>query len=211
MNPSGATLLPTGDSLTEGTDNSSPPAAPGGYRPYLQARLPNTLFVGSQVNTGHHEGHPSFTSANDGTGILGNIATWYAANPGQIVPLHIGTNDQGLAGNDAASAAASASNIAAICDYIHAQSPSAIIFLAKIINCKTTRPLLNAFIVLQRAAMVSAVAGKAWVRVVDMPPLADSDFGNAPGDDVHPSSAPGKGYEKMANAFYAAIVAAMGT
>ncbi len=197
--------MPLGDSITYGTDDTIPANPSGGYRPYLATLLPTCTFVGSQTLTGKHEGHPSFTSANDGTGILGNIATWYAANPAQIVLLHIGTNDRLLGANDAASAALSASNVAAICDYIHAQSPSAHIFHAGIINARSDQVTNNAFFDVQRPAAAAAVVGKSWVHQVTMPTLVDADFS----DGVHPSSAVGKGYSKMATAWYAAIVAAM--
>lgn len=199
-----------GDSITAGVDDAIPPEAQDGYRGHFLSAFPDLIPVGSQSGpVTPNEGHPGFTSANTPTGILGNIATWWALNPAKYVLLHIGTNDSALGGDDAASAALSAANISDIVDYIHAQSPTTIIYVALIINARSDYVSLNPFIALQRPAVAAAMVGKTWVRVVDMPhtvgvDLADSQFS----DIVHPNNTPtsGSGYVEMADTWIANFV-----
>lgn len=186
--------MPLGDSITYGFAGAE--FNLGGYWPTVAAGLPGLTPLGSLFNgIDWNEGHSSATSAD----ILSNIATYWAANPTQIVLLHLGTNDQFLGGSDAASAALSASNISDIVDYIHQQNSSARIYVARIINARSDRVSLNTFIGLQQTAVAAAMAGKSWVTMMTMPALTDPQFA----DDVHPNN--GSGYPAMGAAWIAAL------
>lgn len=137
-----------------------------------------------------HEGRVGYT-----TGLwLADLPTIWAANPADIVFLHLGTNDviTGVA------TATTASNTAAILDYIHAQSPATIIYRGTTINFRSDQAAFNATMVTQRSDVAAACAGRAWVRTVNMPSIPDVNFD----DFVHLLS---DGYQQMADAWVAGL------
>jgi lysophospholipase L1-like esterase len=102
-------IMPLGDSISDGIQTylrtSVPPEGPPaaqrvGYRQVLRNRLEQegyaVDFVGS-LSSGtaagltdpEHEGHSGITQAN----VADSVSGWLAANPPDVVLLHIGTND----------------------------------------------------------------------------------------------------------------------
>jgi lysophospholipase L1-like esterase len=190
--PDAVTTMFLGDSITEGGPT-------GGYRTYLCA-------TGQYVPKGslttdppplydryfdNHEGHGGFTSAS----VLSNIATWWAANPASVVFLMIGTNDA-IAGT---SATTTASNVAAIIDYIHTQSPSTLVYLMGPTNADSSQTAWNALLTQQRVNNIAlAAARSSWCTYITMPTLTNAQIDGT----VHPVNA--AAYALLANAILAA-------
>jgi len=199
----GVRVMPLGDSITEGTQ------VPGGYRIGLWQRMAAAGYrvdlVGSQFNgpsglgDHDHEGHPGWRIDQ----IDANIVGWLNTYQPHTVLLHIGTND--VLQNYNLSGAPG--RLSALIDHITAAAPAAEVFVATII------PLSNSG---QEAAgrtfnaavpgivQSKANAGK-HVHLVDMhSALTTGDLT----DGIHPTAT---GYDKMAAAWYAALLSVSGS
>ncbi|NUP81813.1 MAG: lectin [Nonomuraea sp.] len=199
----GVRIMPLGDSITEGTQ------VPGGYRIGLWQRLAagryTDDFVGSQFNgpgnlgDHDHEGHPGWRIDQ----IDANIAGWLRTYTPRTVLLHIGTNDvlqnYNLAG--------APQRLSTLIDHITAAVPGADVFVATII------PLSNAgqesagrtFNASIPGIVQSKVNSGKRVHLVDMHSrLTTSDLI----DGIHPTAG---GYDKMAAAWYDALLAVPGS
>lgn len=186
--------MPLGDSITAGT-------LPGGYRAkfiYDNARF---MPVGSSTvnppslpalaDRTHHEGHPGFGSDT----ILAALPGYWAANPAQFVLLHIGTND--ALGQPATF---TATNIAAIVDYIHAQSPGTFVYVAGVINADSSATSVNALLDAQRPLVQALCAARpSFTKYVAMPHLSDAEMDGG----LHPNTL--AAYAKMADAWTAGL------
>jgi cellulase/cellobiase CelA1 len=199
----GVRVMPLGDSITEGTQT------PGGYRIGLWQRFTangnKVDLVGSQSNgpaslgDHDHEGHPGWRIDQ----IDANITGWLQATMPHTVLLHIGTND--VLQNFSLSSAPS--RLSTLIDHITATDPGAEVLVATII------PLANASeeanVRTFNAAIPGIVQGKVTagkhVHLVDMhSALTAADLT----DGIHPTAA---GYDKMAAAWYAALLSVPGS
>jgi cellulase/cellobiase CelA1 len=199
----GVRVMPLGDSITEGTQT------PGGYRIGLWQRFTangnKVDFVGSQSNgpaslgDHDHEGHPGWRIDQ----IDANITGWLQATMPHTVLLHIGTND--VLQNFNLSGAPN--RLSTLIDHITATDPGAEVLVATII------PLANASeeanVRTFNAAIPGIVQGKVTagkhVHLVDMhSALTAADLT----DGIHPTAA---GYDKMAAAWYAALLSVPGS
>jgi lysophospholipase L1-like esterase len=129
-------VMPLGDSITVG---SGPPSPYNGYRrPLFHALSPNYSvdFKGGEVDgiedfDRDHEGHGGWHAAGHPTrSILDYVYSWVAANPADVILLHIGTNDINDGGQ-------SAQEVAQILDEIDRYSKNITVILALIINRQT--------------------------------------------------------------------------
>ncbi|MDQ7807202.1 cellulose binding domain-containing protein [Amycolatopsis sp. A133] len=202
-------IMPLGDSITAG---------PGCWRALLWDRLQrsgytNIDFVGSQPGggcsvpfDGDHEGHGGYAA----TGIAdqNQLPPWLAAARPDVVLMHLGTNDLwgGTIGTDAILAAYSK-----LVDQMRASNPDMKILVAQIIpmepsgcaGCPQRVVALNNAIPGWAAAKTSA---RSPITVVDQwtgfSAAADTS------DGVHPIDS---GFRKMADRWYPAVAAALGT
>jgi hypothetical protein len=191
--PSPVRIMPLGDSITRGSGSTSL----GGYRRPLYYSLSRTGFsfdfVGSQV-TGvkdfdrDHEGYSGW-HAEDRlySSIAPNVYNWLAANPADVVLLHIGTND-------ISTGTQSAAEVGHILDEIDRYDPDITVILALIINRKTYSPATTQYNADVQAMALARIAAGDRIVLVDME--------NAliyPGDmydNVHPND---NGYARMAS------------
>lgn len=145
-----------------------------------------------------HEGHRGMTvseihSLSKEVGI--------AAKP-NIALLHAGTND--LANRDDPNPQASIKDLEILIDDILNQSSKVCVFVAALIPCKddTQRVLIREYNELVKELVQKMVSNDKRVVLVDQYGLSR---GNDLKDNLHPNP---KGYEKMAQKWYDAIVAA---
>ena len=215
-----AKIMPLGDSITEGTEDSVTPdplpAARIGYRKKLYDDIVAAGFfvdfVGSQSNGAaaspaivdpNHEGHPGINALElaDG-GQPGNpgytgIFNALEANPADIVLLHIGTNDLGLT---------DATDVGQVLTRIQTWEDSAngnpvTVILARIINQNPINVAVDPF--------NDAVVDLAQTRIDTGDDIIIVNQENAltyPGDltdALHPNTS---GYTKMANVWNFALI-----
>lgn len=191
-------IMPLGDSITDGDKSSDL----GGYRSRLSGNFQSsghqTDFVGSlSSGTGffdtQHEGHGGFQADE----IRDNVLTYLAANPPQAVLLMIGAND--ITTGQAASAIRD--EISEILDRIKQFNPKTEIYQATITRRKDGKQAqadqLNTLI----RQLVNTKQGQGFdITLVDIDNLVNADLA----DNLHPNDA---GYQKIADKFYAAIIA----
>jgi len=202
-------IMPLGDSITAG---------PGCWRALLWDRLQrsgytNIDFVGSQPGggcsvpfDGDNEGHGGYAA----TGIAdqNQLPAWLAAARPDVVLMHLGTNDLwgGTIGTDAIIAAYSK-----LVDQMRASNPDMKIIVAQIIPMEPAGCIGCAQgVVMLNNAIPGWAAGKTTARspitVVDQwtgfSAAADTS------DGVHPIDS---GFRKMADRWYPAVAAALGT
>lgn len=214
-------VMPLGDSITEGYDESTL-GADGGYRTDLwqlfQADGRAVDLVGSQsggparLGDKGHEGHggwrvdhiaggPSTVCGNMSSGA--NVTGWVTAARPDAVLLHIGTNDifQGCAVGTGS--ATLAGRLSKLIDYITGAAPSADVYVATITPMADIAK--NAQVDAYNARIPGIVKSKAGGRVhlVDVNaavPVADVS------DGVHPTNG---GYSKMAARWYGSLTGAL--
>ena len=207
-------IMPLGDSITYGSRGTD-----AGYRGPLYTLLTDDgysfQYVGSQTNNPgslptmpidqtHHEGHSGWTVA----GILNGVTPsedgglgWLTVNP-DIITLMIGTNNRG--GGEAGVPTA-IGELEELIDTVSAETPDAALFVAEIIPI----PGQEAFVSAYNTSLVSLVASKqadgADIYLVDL----NSEYpDDALADGLHPNDT---GYEWMAEQWYSAILAALGS
>jgi cellulase/cellobiase CelA1 len=199
----GVRVMPLGDSITHGEET------PGGYRIGLWQRFVangfKVDFVGSQSNgpaslgDHDHEGHPGWRIDQ----IDANIVGWLQATMPHTVLLHIGTNDV-LQNFNLASAP---NRLSTLIDHITATDPTAEVFVATIIPLAsaTAEANVRTFNAAIPGIVQSKVAAGKHVHLVDMhSALTAADLT----DGIHPTAA---GYDKMAAAWYAALLSVPGS
>ncbi|WP_410641391.1 cellulose binding domain-containing protein [Amycolatopsis sp. lyj-346] len=202
-------IMPLGDSITAG---------PGCWRALLWDRLqrtgyPNIDFVGSQPGggcsvpfDGDHEGHGGYAA----TGIAdqNQLPAWLAASRPDVVLMHLGTNDLwgGTIGTDAILAAYSK-----LVDQMRASNPDMKILVAQLIPME---PGGCAACAQRVVALNTAIPGWAAAKTTTRSPITVVDqwtgFSAAAdtSDGVHPID---PGFRKMADRWYPALAAALGT
>ncbi|MFJ6673391.1 cellulose binding domain-containing protein [Actinosynnema sp. NPDC091369] len=198
-------IMPLGDSITAG---------PGCWRAYLWDRLRRTGHtdidaVGTQQGGGcsvpfdvDHEGHGGYSAI--GIAEQGQLPPWLAAARPDVVLMHLGTND--MWGNfrpvDSVIAAYSV-----LVDQMRAHNPDVEILVAKIIpmacpECTHVVALNNAI----PGWAAARTTARSPITVVDQ--WTGFDTATDTGDGVHPNDA---GFRKMADRWYPALTAALGT
>ncbi|MEW2518269.1 ricin-type beta-trefoil lectin domain protein [Actinacidiphila alni] len=192
-------LMPMGDSITWGVGSS----LGNGYRVPLRDELTaegHTLDLVGSMQSGSmmdpdNEGHRGWR-IDQIAGIADSVLRTYRPN---VVTLMIGTNDL----NQNYQVATAPDRLHALVDRITADVPGVTVLLASLIVSTNAveepyRPAFNQ----QVPAIVQAeqAAGK-HVRYVDMGALTTADLSDA----LHPKDS---GYQKMADAFHTALVAA---
>jgi lysophospholipase L1-like esterase len=184
----------------------------GGYRVELfrQAVADGhaITFVGRQQNgpndvdgqafPRNHEGYSGATISSGGNQIANRLDAALAANPPDIVLLHIGTNDMIQA------AAAAPGNLENLLDQITEGAPDALIVVAQIIplGIGNAVPAYNAAI--PAIVQERVDAGQHLILVDQFNPIASRPnfIAEFVGDSVHPNAA---GYAIMAETWYEAI------
>ncbi|EDY47710.1 conserved hypothetical protein [Streptomyces clavuligerus] len=190
------TVMPLGDSITEGAGSSTRSSYRAALHPRLAARTPALDFVGSQKHgqlpDTDHEGHSGWLIE----GLSANIDTWMAAARPNVVLLHIGTNDMD---RDHQVATAPA-RLAGLIDQIIAASPATTVIVATLVP--STSPAVQARVNAYNTQIPRIVAERRAVghkvEQVSMSALTTADLR----DRLHPNDA---GYVKMADAFYGGI------
>jgi lysophospholipase L1-like esterase len=202
--PNPIRIMPLGDSITYGTNNSTGTAV-GYRRPLYQLLIGagyNVDFVGSQTDGSpedfdrNHEGHRGWRADQ----IRDNITEWLNSTPADIVLLHIGTNDI----SQGQGSANPATEIGQILDLIAAWEEvnnDVWVVLARIINrndsWSSTTTTLNSRI---QDLADSRIAAGDKIVLVDMESALNypADLSDA----VHPNDT---GYGKMAAVWFAAL------
>jgi hypothetical protein len=208
------TVMPLGDSITNGVDStggSVPQKERIGYRRSLHNRLTNARymidFVGSRKNGSiatppladdDHEGHSGWTAFNIAWGRAmdgsDGVFAWLEQNPADYILLHIGTNDLINTEDD----------VAAILDEIDRWEKSAngnpvTVVLARIIDFAPNNPDVGVFntavrkMVKRRTNDDIIIVNQQTGAGLDYTVRADMS------DNVHPSAS---GYEKMADVWF---------
>ena len=191
-------IMPLGDSITDGYDDSLPDNTANyrvGYRQKLYLDLIandySVDFVGS-LQAGFLAPPPSFDIYHEGHGgwrddqIAANIYNWLVVNPAEVILLHIGTN--GLAPD--------ALDEEAILNEIDAYSEDTLVILARIINQNPYNATITQFNNNVQAMAEARIANGDKIIIVDMENGAGIDYSSdMSADGEHPNYS---GYNKMA-------------
>ncbi|MFI6528470.1 FG-GAP-like repeat-containing protein [Streptomyces uncialis] len=186
------TVMPLGDSITQGAGSSTRSSYRAALWPRLQPRTPALDFVGSQKHgqlaDTDHEGHSGWLIE----GLSANIDSWLATARPNVVLLHIGTNDMD---RDHQVATAPA-RLAALIDQITTASPDTAIVVASLVP--STSAAVQSRINTYNAEIPGIVAARQAqgrkIAHVGMGSLTTADLR----DRLHPNDA---GYVKMAGVF----------
>lgn len=193
-------VLPVGDSMTDGTGDSSN----GGFRGplYNLATAAGTpIWMTGPFSTGSipdpfHAGVGGVTAQT----VSGQIAGYVTTGSAPIVTIELGTNDIGL---DGASAATTVSRLSTCLDNAYGArwNPRGRIFVMNILRrLDGFNPTVQA----ANALLPAMIAGKAfasYVTLIDQyNALLDGDYADA----VHPAAA---GYAKLAAVYWSAMSA----
>ncbi|MCC9310547.1 SGNH/GDSL hydrolase family protein [Kitasatospora sp. RB6PN24] len=186
-------VMPLGDSITAGVGSSTK----AGYRMPLwnlisgQSRY-SAQFVGSQRDGDFaqpwHEGHSGWLIGD----IDAHVDQWLAANPPDVILLHIGINDL----NRNVDVAHAPDRLAALLDRIYTDAPDVTVVLQGLIP--TTPGLQGAVHAFnQRARQLEPVESRRHRQFdyIDAPALAPTEFA----DSLHPNDL---GYARMAEAYF---------
>lgn len=194
-------LMPIGDSITSGFQSSTN----NGYRGALYGaqigRGHRTDFVGS-IRDGNafdpdHEGHSGYR-IEQVAGLLNGALSTYRPN---VVTLHIGSND--MAQNY--QVATAPNRLASMIDQILAGSPGVTVLVAQLIvnSDSAVQSRINAYNNQIPGIVQARVNAGKHVYLVNMGSLNTGDLQ----DGLHPND---NGYQKMANAWDAAIQQVIG-
>ncbi|MGX2994827.1 FG-GAP-like repeat-containing protein [Streptomyces sp. JNUCC 64] len=187
------TVMPLGDSITQGAGSSTRSSYRAALWPLLHSRTQALDFVGSQqhgqLTDLDHEGHSGWLIE----GLSANIDTWMAAAKPNVVLLHIGTNDM----DRDHQVATAPERLAALIDQMTAASPNTTIVVATLVpsNSQAVQSRIDAYNA-RIPGIVSARQAKGHkVAYVDMASaLTTADLK----DRLHPNDG---GYVKMARVF----------
>ena len=204
-------VMPLGDSITQGVNDTLPPGGYPGYRAPLWDQLVldgfDVDFVGSLVDgpasiDRNHEGHGGFRIDQ----ILASLNSYLTAAGPDVILLHIGTNDL-LQG---ASVDQTTQRLAELMDRIHELRPTAHLIVTSIISVRTPNvfnadPQLFAQYAANVAGLVGDRAALGWrISHLDMAGLVGLTQSEWDSNGVHPN---GPGYGKMAGVWYPALAA----
>jgi acyl-CoA thioesterase-1 len=202
-------IMPLGDSITEAEEGHT------SYRYGLWKNLVNAgciaNLVGSRLGVSkgfrdspmatpsktdfdqNHEGHWDYTADE----VLSNLPGWYAANPADVVLLHLGSNDI-FRGQGPENALADVANVI---DFLQAANSRIVIFVARLIPSTSKVSQINAFNAQLDAVIPQKSSATQPVIIVDM----NSGFSAATElyDGVHPNTS---GEQKIADRFSNALL-----
>ncbi|MCX4985131.1 FG-GAP-like repeat-containing protein [Streptomyces sp. NBC_00572] len=186
------TVMPLGDSITEGAGSSTRSSYRAALWPQLVPRADLLDFVGSQKHgvlpDTDHEGHSGWLIE----GLAANIDTWLEAAKPNVVLLHIGTNDMD---RDHQVATAPA-RLASLVDQMIAASPQTTIVVATLVP--SSSPAVQARIDAYNAQIPGIVAARqAQGHKVGLVSMGSLNVGDLR-DRLHPNDG---GYVKMAGVF----------
>jgi lysophospholipase L1-like esterase len=218
------TVLPLGDSITQGYLPDSAGGPNGGYRVELfnQAVMggKNVTFVGTQTNGPNsvagqtfpkrHEGHGGYTIAGGGQGAIAGSITDTAMSMfhPNIVLLMIGTND--INGNINVSSAPT--RLGQLIDEIVADGPTALVVVASIIpiiNGTSANPQGQTYNAAIPGLVATRAAAGKHVVFVDTYAAFVKDASYRTSlmvDNLHPNEA---GYAVLGRSFYGAVSAVL--
>ncbi|MEW1551896.1 GDSL-type esterase/lipase family protein, partial [Streptomyces tsukubensis] len=191
-------VMPLGDSITLGV-GSEPDRL--GYRPALTRALSADAgaveFVGSQTdaNGNRHEGH----SGKRIEFISAGIQRWLAAAKPNVITLHIGSNN--IHHNDNVAGAPAA--LDGLLERIFTAAPDVTVLLAPLVpnSHPGKQAEVNTFNGTLPGIVQNHTSKSRKVLLADFSSITSSDLK----DGLHPNNS---GYQKMANAFYAATAQA---
>ena len=224
-------IMPLGDSITydnnvdDELDTARPVGQRTGYRQPLWLKLTqeggyNVDFVGSVVAgqdavpafDPDNEGHPGWRDED----IADNIYGWLQDHPADVILLHIGTND--LNQNPTDTSAADVQNILDEIDRYEDNYGVAItVFLARIINtaaygllCRIAHDIFNNNVAAMAPGRPNKSSWSTWsaARVLIMVWIQTAPYAHDMYDNLHPNQS---GYQKMANQWFSALAAYLGT
>jgi lysophospholipase L1-like esterase len=217
-------IMPLGDSITDGVERYHPStgslpavASRTGYRKALHQRLVAAgyavAFVGAErsgfaagLADADHEGHPGYRQTN----IRDEIGGWLDHSPADVVLLHIGTNDLNAASvTDVTATGEALSRMASWS--ADPQKPALTVMLATVIGQRfggaALVPTFNANLVALHAGQWAMPTDRFAVSLVDLHSAVDvARHLSDPADDVtglHPNA---EGYERIAGAWFDALV-----
>jgi lysophospholipase L1-like esterase len=203
-------IMPLGDSITFGLQSSTG----GGYRVELfrktladrhpitfvgrQATGPNMLD--GQVFPRNNEGYSGATIATGGNQLANRVDAAFAANPPDIVLLHIGTNNlyQGLGQGVT-------DQLGALIDQIISDAPDALVVVAQITPLGSATNGVQAYNAAIPAIVQQRVDAGKHLLLVNMSSAfaaANTNVSALLADGVHPND---QGYAIMAQTWYDAI------
>ena len=211
-------VMPLGDSITyddsyaDHGGNSRPASVRHAYRNYLWYRLRDARywadFVGSRVAgtavvphfDPQNEGYPGETSDF----IANHVYGFLAHNPADIILLHIGTNDRWSLGSNGTYMEGMRSIFNEIDRFERNYHHHVKIILALIIGRQDNdfASFTNTFNANLRNLANSRIAQGDDIYIIDMQHNAGLNYHSDFRDPVHPND---RGYEKMANLWYAAL------
>ncbi|MFD3655193.1 FG-GAP-like repeat-containing protein, partial [Streptomyces sp. NPDC058620] len=193
------TVMPLGDSITEGAGSSTRSSYRAALWPQLVPRAGVLDFVGSLrhgvMPDTDHEGHSGWLI----DGLAANIDTWMEVARPNVVLLHIGTNDMD---RDSQVATAPA-RLAALIDQMIAASPQTAIVVADLVpsTSSTVQARIDAYNAQVPGIVAARQAQGHKVGFVSMGSLTHADLR----DRLHPND---QGYVKMADVFAGGIAQA---
>ncbi|KAH8169435.1 GDSL-like lipase/Acylhydrolase family protein [Sarocladium implicatum] len=203
----GLRVLPIGDSITRGSGDGDGGTAPrGGYRKSIYDKLAargNTVEMVGSLSEGDfsdnkHEGHRGM-NVSEIHSLSQEVGMSSKPN---IALLHAGTND--LANRPNPNPQKSVVDLEALINDIIDRSPRVCVFVAALVPCKddTQRVLIREYNELVKQLVQKLSGESKKVVLVDQYGLSR---GKELKDNLHPNA---KGYEKMAQQWYNAIIAA---
>lgn len=195
-------VMPLGDSITRGV-GSTPTEALNGYRDELYtalvsdgASVANTYtvdFVGGETDGSgfdtDHEGHGGWSASQ----VADEVYSWLAANPAEVVLLHIGTN----------SLTTDTSETERVLDEIDRANPATRVILAKIVDRATTSSVVTTYNNNLQTMADARIANGDLISVVDMQSALiypdDMVYAYDTSDNLHPQDS---GYVKMSGVWF---------
>ena len=203
----GQTIMPLGDSITEGSPFQNSYRRPLWHM--LQSVGYDADFIGSRAtNEGSpppdpdfdpdHEGHSGWTTDEILNGWDGepSLAEWLAVRAPDVVLLHLGTNDI-LSGQANAS---TADELGQVIDTLRGANPSVTVLIAQIIPAAGLAPAMEDLNARIAQLAVAKDLSDSPIRVVDLYSGFDPTVDTY--DGVHPNAS---GELKMADGWYAAL------
>jgi len=216
LNASPVRIMPLGDSITYGADNSlNALDASIAYRGSLWTKLQNAGydidFVG-EVQAGHNYQifNPTFDLDNEGhwgwraDQIASHVTNYLITNPPDIILLHIGTNDLHQ-GQDITS---TVNDVGTILDQVHNFNPNIVVIVARIINQQIYNQQTSDYNNALEAMLQNRITNGELITIIDMENSAGIDYTTDMLDNFHPNST---GNSKIADQWYSTLITLLPT
>ncbi|MGX2998745.1 SGNH/GDSL hydrolase family protein [Streptomyces sp. JNUCC 64] len=193
------TVMPLGDSITQGVGSSTGDGYRAALRDGLAEHATEVDFVGSLRHGTHpdpdHEGHSGYRIDQ----IAAGIGPWLLAAAPNVVTLHLGSNDV----NRDHQVAGAPERLAGLIDQLTTAAPDLTVLVAPLVP--NSRPGVAPRVAAFNRELPRIVGERrdrgAKVVLVDFDALDDGDLK----DGLHPNDS---GYRKMARAFQAGVARA---